>query len=367
MAAVMNASSRSRGSPARVRIARLWSRSSSPMAFATTTRRSNPAAMPDRTCASALLISGSSTASGGEVRLAPDLDVRLHEFSRAHKTRHGRFRRSSATHEVRSVMEVGEIRAGRRVNVARTGPCGRPPILFIHAVSLDLTWWDHQFAALGTDHDLVALDLPGHGLSPRLDNALSFDALASVVADVIASLDAGPAHVVGISVGGMVAQTLVLARPDLVRSLTLVATLCTLPAPARAAMRERARVARADGMTALVSPTLERWFPSAFRERRPDVLDRAGKSVLRHDPIVYAKMWEMIAGLDLEARISDIACPTLVVAGAQDGNAPVAAGQRIADLISGAALHALPGVGHFPPVEAPAAFNDLLRAHLDNR
>ena len=74
----------------------------------------------------------------------------------------------------------------------------------------------------------------------------------------------------------------------------------------------------------------------------------------------------MIAALDLEARIPTVACPTLVVAGSEDGNAPVAAGQKIADLIPGASLHALPGVGHFPPLEASGAFNDLLRAHLNS-
>lgn len=252
------------------------------------------------------------------------------------------------------------------VNVVRTGPRGRPPILFIHGVSLDLTWWDHQFAAFGGEYDLIGFDLPGHGLSRRLDDKFSFGALASVVAYVIESLAAGPAHVVGISVGGMLAQTLALARPDLVHSLTLVATLCTLPSPVRTAMGERARLARKDGSTAaLVSPTLDRWFPPSFRERRPDILDRAAQSVLRHDPIVFAEMWEMIAGLDLEASICAISCPTLVVAGEEDVNAPVAAGQTIAELIPGASLRTLPGVGHFPPFEVPDAFNDLLRAHLE--
>lgn len=262
-------------------------------------------------------------------------------------------------------MAWNEAFSSRSVNVVRTGPRHRPPVLFIHAVSLDLTWGDHQFAAFGVDYDVVAFDLPGHGASPRPDGPYTFDALASVAAGVLASLDAGPAHVVGISVGGMVAQTLALARPDLVRSLTLVATLCTLTAPVRELMRARAMAARADGMASLVAPTLERWFPPAFREARPDVLDRAAKSVLRHDPTVYAEMWEMIAGLDLEAAIPAVACPTLVVAGTQDGNAPVAAGRKIAGLIPGASLHALPDVGHFPPFEAPRAFDGLLRAHLE--
>lgn len=257
-----------------------------------------------------------------------------------------------------------EMPDGLTINVVRTGPRGRPPILFIHPVGLDLTWWDHQFSALGQDHDLVAFDLPGHGRSASLHGTLTFELMASVAAEVIASLDAGPAHVVGISVGGMIAQTLALSHPDLVRSLALVATLCTFPDPVREALRERARVAREEGMAVIAPLAQERWFPPTFRGQRPDVLDRAAKSLLRHDPAVHAAMWEMITLLDLEARIPAITCPTLVVAGAEDGNAPVAAGRMISDLIHGASLHVLPGIGHFPPFEAPAAFNDLLRAHL---
>ena len=262
-------------------------------------------------------------------------------------------------------MPLIDTAGGLTINLARTGPRGRPPVVFIHGVGLDLTWWDQQFAAFGADHDLVAFDLPGHGLSERLDGPLTFDALACVTADLIASLNAGPAHVVGISVGGMIAQTLALARPDLVRSLVLIATLCSLPDAARDAMRERARVSRADGMAALVRPTMERWFPATFRTRRPDVVDRAAKSVNRHDPNVHADMWEMIRSLNLEAQIAAISCRTLVVAGAEDVNAPAAAGQRITDLIAGASLQVLPGAGHFPPFEDPDVFNDLLRAHLE--
>ena len=180
----------------------------------------------------------------------------------------------------------------------------------------------------------------------------------------MAHVGGGPAHVVGVSVGGMIAQHFTLARPDMVRSLTLVATLCTFPDAGRVALRERARVARDVGMGAIVPLSLERWFPPAFRARRPDVLDRAAKCLLRQDAEIHAQMWDMIAALDLAARLPTITCPTLVVAGAEDINAPVAAARQIANLIAGATLHTIPDVGHFPPWEAPEAFNALLRDFL---
>ena len=251
-----------------------------------------------------------------------------------------------------------------QLNRVRAGPRGGPPVLFLHAVGLDLTWWDGQFAALAGERDLLAFDLPGHGLSAPLDGPPSFQRLALAAARVVEEAAAGPADVVGVSVGGMIAQALALIRPDLVRSLTLVASLCTFPDPVRAALRERAAIARQEGMTAIAPMTQARWFPEPFRNARPDIMDRAAKSLLRHDREAHAAMWDMIADLDLETELPRIACPVLVVAGAEDPNAPPAAGRRIAELISGAAYQELAGVGHLPPIEAPTIFNDLLRKLL---
>ena len=238
------------------------------------------------------------------------------------------------------------------INAVRSGPRGARPILFLHPVGLDLTWWGAQLDYFGGDYDVIAFDMPNHGLSGKLGTPPSFDLLARNLEAVLLQLDTGPAHLVGMSVGGMVAQHFALRRPDLVSSLTLVATLCTFPSQVREALRERARIARAEGMAKIAQLSNERWFPQAFRQRRPDMLDRATKSLLRQDPAFHASMWDMIAGLDLEAELHRIACPTLVVVGAEDGNAPLPAGEKIASLIRGASLHQMAGVGHFPPIRS---------------
>ncbi len=257
-----------------------------------------------------------------------------------------------------------ETTAGPQINVVRAGPRGGPPVVLLHPLGLDLTWWDHQFADLAADHDVVAFDMPGHGRSGTLATPPTFDLMASVLTSVTEHLAAGPVHLVGSSVGGMIAQTQALARPDLVRSLSLVGTLHTFPAAGRAALRERARVARDEGMTAIVPLSLARWFPAAFRERRPDVLDRAAKLLLQQEPAFHALLWEMVASLDLAERLPSLRVPTLVVTGEEDVNAPVAVGQEIARSIPGATFRAMPGVGHFPPVESPRAFTSELRSFL---
>ena len=253
-----------------------------------------------------------------------------------------------------------------RINVARTGPEDALPVVFLHGVGLDLTWWGAQFEAFGHERQVVAFDLPGHGLSDDLGRAPTFDDMASTLEGVIEALGGRPAHVVGLSVGGMIAQSFALRRPDLIHSLCLVATWCTFPGEVRTALRDRARVARDEGMTRIAELSNQRWFTAEFRARRPDVLTRTTRSLLQQSPEFHAGMWEMISGLELAARLPAISHPTLVVAGELDVNAPVHAAERIVEAIPGARLVTMPGLGHFPPFEAADDFNGILGAFLDS-
>lgn len=250
------------------------------------------------------------------------------------------------------------------LNVARTAARGGAPLLLLNPAGLDLTWWGPQFDAFGRERDVVAFDMPGHGQSGALSSPPSFEIMARAAEAVLEALGGRPADVVGISVGGMIAQTLALRRPDLVLSLGLVATLCTFPAEVRQALRERARVAREEGMARIAQLSNERWFTPAFRARRPDMMERTRRSLLQQPGEFHAAMWAMIAGLDLAAQIRAISCPTLVLTGEADVNAPPAAAETIAGAIPGASLRLMPDLGHFPPFEAPDAFNDILRAFL---
>ena len=154
----------------------------------------------------------------------------------------------------------------------------------------------------------------------------------------------------------MVAQRFALSHPELVRSLTLVATLCTFKDPVGEALRERARVARTHGMETIAQLSNARWFPPEFKGRRPDVLDRATTSLLSQHPNFHGSMWDMISALDFESDISAITCPTLVVVGAEVLNAPLAAGQKNCRFDGGASLQQVKALGHFPPIEQPRAF-----------
>ena len=256
------------------------------------------------------------------------------------------------------VKDIGSL------NVARTKGHGGVPLLLLHPVALDLTWYGPQFEAFGRERDVVAFDMPGHGQSGDLAQAPTMEIMTRAAEAVLEEMGGRPADVLGVSVGGMIAQTLALRRPDLVRSLSLVATLCTFSSEVRQVLRERAKVARTEGMARIAQLSNERWFTPGFRARRPDMVERTRRSLLQQPGEFHAGMWEMIANLDLETQLRTITCPTLVVTGEADVNAPPAAAEKIVGAIPGASLRLMRDVGHFPPFEAPDAFNAILRAFL---
>src|ERR1700722_768243 len=262
------------------------------------------------------------------------------------------------------MTQIPAKQSGSGIHSVRTGRRGAPLVVLVHAAGGDLTYWGDQIEMLQTFCDVVAYDLPGHGGSARPAKGFGFADAVATLTKVIADADAGPAHIIGLSVGGMIAQNLALARPDLVRSLALVDTTSTFPDAVRTALLDRARLTRAEGMGAILKQTLERWFTADFIKRRPDVIDRITKTLLADDPEIHAAMWEMIATLDTAPRLPTIDKPTLVVVGEQDPTTPVTASRAIAERIPGAVLHIVPNASHMAPLEKPSLVNEILQGFL---
>ena len=250
------------------------------------------------------------------------------------------------------------------LNTVRAGRRDKRLVVLVHAVGLDLTYWDQQISALTSNYDVVAYDLRGHGRSTTCAK-YDFSALAGDLSSVITKADNGPAHVVGLSVGGMIAQTMALSRPELVRSLTLIDTVSTFSDEVRAALRARAYTVRSAGMGAIVQTTLERWFTADFAVRRPDVMDRVTKTLISCEAGVHASMWDTIATLDVAPALHALRVPTLVLVGEDDPTTPPAAARVIAERIQQARLAIIPGVSHISPVEAPQIVNRKLIEFLD--
>jgi pimeloyl-ACP methyl ester carboxylesterase len=246
-----------------------------------------------------------------------------------------------------------------------------PPLLLIMGMSGTALHWGEPFLAYLREHfDTIAYDHRGVGASTRLDEEdprVTIAQMADDAAALLRALEIDSAHVVGISMGGMIAQDLALAHPDLVRTLTLGCTYCggegSALIPSDVGMRlfkgmqsgDR-RIAIRTGWEVNVSPEFaaeEDAYASflAIAERRAVAI-----------PVAMAQA-QAAFGHDTSGRLHELDMPTLVVHGDADQMLPVANGRMIASLIPGSQLEVLEGVGHLFFWERPERSAELIREH----
>lgn len=210
---------------------------------------------------------------------------------------------------------------------------------------------------------VVGWDLPGHGEGVSARAPFTMEELA---AGVLSAVDRalGPARFAyaGDSVGGAVGLQLALDAAD---RLASVAAICTGARIGTAeSWAERADLVRAEGTSAVVDSSCERWFGSDFVDRRPDVADRLLGSLAAADAASYAFVCGALADFDVRDRMPEIRTPLLAVAGADDVATPPDQLRAAAFPVEGARFVELDGVGHLAPAEAPERVAELLREHV---
>jgi pimeloyl-ACP methyl ester carboxylesterase len=211
-------------------------------------------------------------------------------------------------------------------------------------------------------------DLPGSGRSDRVEGPLSIALFVQAALRALAVAGAERAHVVGHSMGTIVAAHLAATHPRVVRSLALFGPLLAPPDPARANLRARGAKARAEGaagMQEIADALVQAATSAATRARRRAAVAFVRESLMRQPPDGYARSCDALADAQ-PAAAARIACPVLLVTGDEDAVAPPQAvrqmGEKIAEGGAAVAVEVLRGCGHWTPVEMPDECCDLLRA-----
>lgn len=246
------------------------------------------------------------------------------------------------------------------VHVQIDGPPGAPVLVLLHSLGTSLHVWDPQVEVLKTSFRVVRPDMRGHGLTSVTPGPYSIAGLGGDVLAVMDALGIARFHLGGVSIGGLIAQSVAAQAPERVASAMLVDTAMVLP-PA-ALWQERAGIVRAQGMAPLIEAVLARWVTPAFLG---NPATRGLRAMLeRTDPEGYAGAAEAIAAADLTDSTKRLRLPTLVLVGEQDVATPVASSEALRDAIAGASLVVIPDASHIPTVEQPAAVTAAMSAFL---
>lgn len=233
------------------------------------------------------------------------------------------------------------------------------PVFFIHGLGSSARDWEYQVPFFAPRYRVVVFDVRGHGRSDKPPGPYSVPLFAQDTAALIRALEAAPAHVVGISMGGMIALQLAVDEPALVRSLVVVNSgpeLVVRTFRERLMILQRFLIVRLLGMRKMGEVLSQRLFP------RPDQAPLRQMFVERwaeNDPRAYREAMRALVGWSVADRLGDIRCPTLVIASDQDYT-PVSAKEAYVARMPNARLVVIPDAHHAVTVERPEEFNQAL-------
>ncbi len=249
---------------------------------------------------------------------------------------------------------------------AVAGSPDHPTLLFLHGLGGDWSNWKPQLERFAADYHCLSWTMPGYGDSAALD-PMDWSALADAAVALLDHYGIATATLVGLSMGGMVAQQFAVDHPDRLDALVLVATSPSFGRPGRSDFAEKYLASRYEPLDAGKTPA--DLAPGVVEmlmgpSPHPDAPANCIASMSRITSEAYRRALECLVTWAFDDQLHQIAASTYCIAGADDATAPVTSMQRLVDGIAGAELAVIDSCGHLVNLDQPDAFNQLLGAFL---
>lgn len=257
-----------------------------------------------------------------------------------------------------AVMRLGS----HALHYSVQGPLDGRVIVFSNSLGTDFRIWDALLPLMPEGLRLIRYDKAGHGLSDYAGER-PIESHADDLASLLDHLDAKETVVVGLSIGGLIAQALAARRSDLVRGLVLMDTGSKIGT--KDMWQQRIDTVRNEGIEALADGTMQRWFVPGFHAKRADEMALWRNMLTRTLPGGYMACCAAIRDADLTETTKGIEVPTLCLVGAGDGATPPDLVKGLAALIEGARFEMIDDAGHLPCIEQPKAVAAVVTAFLE--
>lgn len=252
-----------------------------------------------------------------------------------------------------------------RVHHVASGPERAPLVVLAGSLGSTLAMWDAVAERLSGSFRVVRYDHRGHGASPAPPGPY---AIADLGTDLLALLDelhAGPATLVGSSIGGMAAMWAAAHAPARVESLIVIGSAARLD-PAQGWL-DRAQRVLGEGTSPVAEMIVPRWVSADFAAAQPETIAACRAMFAEADPAGYAGCCLAIAGMDLTDDLPRISARTLVAVGTDDVSTPLERADAIVAGVPGARLATINGAAHVPAVDCPDEVVRLIEEHLHDR
>jgi len=237
------------------------------------------------------------------------------------------------------------------------------PVVFGNSLGTDFRLWDALLPLLPDGLKIVRFDKRGHGLSSCPGGDYTMDELVGDTAALRRALEIRDCLFVGLSIGGLIAQGLAHAHPELVRAIVISNSAARVGTAQL--WRERIATLREGGIEAIADNIMQRWFAASFRrDRAGEVM--AWRNMLTRTPLEgYIGCSAAIAATDFTDTTAKLDLPALLIAGSEDGSVPPDVVEATANLIAGSHYELIDDAGHLPCVEHPRHYARILGEFIE--
>jgi 3-oxoadipate enol-lactonase len=235
-----------------------------------------------------------------------------------------------------------------------------PWLTLSHSLASNMGMWNPQIPLLSKYFTVLRFDTRGHGQSSAPSPPYTLDELAQDAYEIFQHLGINQTHWLGLSMGGMIGQTLALQYPGLFHSIVLADTTSKRPENAQQMWGERIAKAKSEGMSAMVDSTIKRWFDDDFRHANPIIMHEVISGIESTSINGFAGCCEAISHINTFNRLQEITCPTLIMVGERDHGTPPQMARAMKEKMPDASFHEIPNAGHISNIEQPIIFNQHL-------
>jgi pimeloyl-ACP methyl ester carboxylesterase len=222
------------------------------------------------------------------------------------------------------------------------------PVVFIHGVGLTYEIWQPQLDFF-KDYSNLSYDILGHGKSPLTKQNISFDDFSDQLIELINELKIEKIHLVGFSIGSLIARNFATRHDDRLQSLILLGSIYNRSEQQQKIVNERFNQAKKE--LKLSRQALKRWFTDKYLENNPDTYEKISSILSANNMANFLKVYELFVRHKNDDDFEKIYCKTLVMTGENDIGSTIEMSQKLNDLIKNSELKIIKGGKHLCGIE----------------
>ena len=236
------------------------------------------------------------------------------------------------------------------------------PIVFIHGVGLDHNIWDPQINEF--DNTVLIYDILGHGRTPLNKEKISFDDFSDQIIDLIDELKFSKIHLIGFSIGSLIARNFATRFSDRLKSLTLLCSIFNRSDNEQKIVNERFEQTKKDKK--LTKDALKRWFNKDFIEKNPQISDKIFSILSNNNMDNFIKVYSLFVNHEDNEKFENINVKTLVMTGEGDVGSTPEMSDNLSKKIKNSEVKIIPVGKHLCSIECSYDVNNAIKDHIQN-